>query len=147
VFEGLCAALDRPEIASDPRFADNRTRLEHADALDEMIRAEIAQRDLEPLLAVCEQHGAALAPVYSVADTFVDAQYRARDNVIAVADDELGTLRFQNVVGRLSLTPGGVDRPGPRLGEHNVEVLVERLGFDRAELAAAGLPLGAGATA
>ena len=146
VFERLCLALGRPEIVEDPRFADNRTRVEHAEELDPMLQGAIDGYDLDELMRVCEEHEAAVAPVYSVADTFEDVQYQARQNVIAVEDDELGTVRFQNVVGKFSATPGAIDHAGPRLGEHNVEILVDRLGFARDELEAAGLPLTVGST-
>jgi formyl-CoA transferase len=48
---------------------------------------------------------------------------------------------MQNVVGKFSRTPGAIDAPGPALGAHNREILVERLGFDESELAAAGIVL------
>lgn len=141
VFERLCVALGRPDLPNDPRFANNRSRIAHAEELDGALQAAIAEHDLTALLALCEEHGAAVAPVYSVADTFEDPQYLARDNVVALEDEELGTVRFQNVVGKLSSTPGTIDHAGPRLGDHNVEILVERLGFDADELAAVGFPL------
>jgi crotonobetainyl-CoA:carnitine CoA-transferase CaiB-like acyl-CoA transferase len=43
---------------------------------------------------------------------------------------------MQNVVGKLSRTPGAIRHTGPRLGEHNREVLMDLLGFSEAELAA-----------
>ena len=48
---------------------------------------------------------------------------------------------MQNVVGKFSRTPGGIRHAGPKLGADNRAVLVEQLGFDEAELRAAGLPL------
>jgi formyl-CoA transferase len=49
---------------------------------------------------------------------------------------------MQNVVGNLSATPGAVRHAGPRVGEHNREILVEALGFDEAVLGQAGYALG-----
>ena len=68
----------------------------------------------------------------------------SRENIVALDDPELGApLRMQNVVGKLSRTPGAIRHTGPRLGEHNREVLVDLLGFAEAELAAQGIDLGA----
>ena len=50
-------------------------------------------------------------------------------------------LRMQNVVGKLSRTPGAITAPGPRLGQHNREVLIDQLGYTEADLQAAGLTL------
>ena len=50
-----------------------------------------------------------------------------------------GMVRFQNVVGKLSDTPGRVDHAGPRLGQHNREILLGELGFSEAELRAASI--------
>jgi len=56
-------------------------------------------------------------------------------------DADLGPLRMQNAIGRLSATPGGIRHAGPRLGEHNRAVLVDELGFGEAELRAGGVAL------
>jgi crotonobetainyl-CoA:carnitine CoA-transferase CaiB-like acyl-CoA transferase len=59
---------------------------------------------------------------------------------VAVPDEELGgPIRMQNVVGKLSRTPGRVRHAGPKLGEHNQEILVDQLGFSPEELRAAGI--------
>ena len=54
---------------------------------------------------------------------------------ITVFDDELGgPIRFQNVVGKLSETPGEVRHAGPKLGSSNRDILIGELGFTEAEL-------------
>jgi crotonobetainyl-CoA:carnitine CoA-transferase CaiB-like acyl-CoA transferase len=144
VFERMCVALGRRDLTDDPRFVDNRSRLRHSAELDEAIEKAIASFDLDELLRRFDEHQTAVAPVYSVADTLEDPHYRARGNLVSLEDEELGTVRFQNVVGNLSLTPGEIDRAGPWLGEHNREILVDRLGFDPNELTASGLALDRG---
>jgi crotonobetainyl-CoA:carnitine CoA-transferase CaiB-like acyl-CoA transferase len=142
IFERICRALERPELIADPRFGDNRTRMENAAELDAELQSAIERFDLDVLIRRFEQHEAAVAPVNSVAQIFADPHYAARQNITAVPDEELGgPLRMQNVVGNFSRTPGAIRRAGPRLGEHNREVLVEELGFSEAELRDAGLPL------
>ncbi|HJP13196.1 MAG TPA: CoA transferase, partial [Nitrospinota bacterium] len=62
--------------------------------------------------------------------------------VTSVNDEEFGgPVRMQNVVGKLSRTPGSIRHAGPRLGHHNREILIERLGFDEEEVKEEGLPL------
>ncbi|MEK7837872.1 MAG: CoA transferase, partial [candidate division NC10 bacterium] len=142
IFERICRALERPELIADPRFRDNRIRMENASELDAELQSAIERFDLDALIRRFEQHEAAVAPVNTVAQIFADPHYAARQNITAVPDEELGgPLRMQNVVGNFSRTPGAIRRAGPRLGEHNREVLVEELGFSEAELKDAGLPL------
>ena len=62
-----------------------------------------------------------------------DPQYQALESIITVDDPELGPLKMQNVLFRLSETPGEVRWSGPRLGEHNEEVYGE-LGVDEERL-------------
>jgi crotonobetainyl-CoA:carnitine CoA-transferase CaiB-like acyl-CoA transferase len=142
IFERICRALERPELIADPRFGDNRVRMENAAELDAELQSAIERFDLDALIRRFEQHEAAVAPVNNVAQIFADPHYAARQNITAVPDEELGgPLRMQNVVGNFSRTPGAIRRAGPRLGEHNREVLVEELGFSEGELQDAGLPL------
>jgi crotonobetainyl-CoA:carnitine CoA-transferase CaiB-like acyl-CoA transferase len=142
IFERICRALERPELIADPRFRDNRIRMENAAELDAELQSAIERFDLDALIRRFEQHEAAVAPVNNVAQIFADPHYAARQNITAVPDEELGgPLRMQNVVGNFSRTPGAIRHAGPRLGEHNREVLVEELGFSEAELKDAGLPL------
>jgi crotonobetainyl-CoA:carnitine CoA-transferase CaiB-like acyl-CoA transferase len=139
IFERICAALEVPGLVEDPRFLDNRLRLKNAVALDEALLAAVARFDLAELLERFERHQAAISAVYNVQQIFEDPHVAARENIVAVPDAELGTVRMQNVVGKLSRTPGGVRQAGPQVGEHNREILVERLGYTPDELRAQGI--------
>ncbi len=141
-FERMCEALEVPELVHDPRFLDNRLRIRNAPALDEALQAAMLRFDRDDLLALFDRFDAAAAPCNSIAEIFEDPHYKARENIVAVEDGELGgPIRMQNVVGKFSRTPGGIRHAGPKLGADNRAVLVERLGFDETELRAAGLPL------
>jgi crotonobetainyl-CoA:carnitine CoA-transferase CaiB-like acyl-CoA transferase len=139
-FERICAALDVPELVADSRFADNRCRLAHAKELDDALQQEIKKLQFADLLARFLEHNATVAPVNDVAQLFQDAHIAARENIVSLEDAELGqSLRMQNVVGKLSKTPGFIRSTGPRLGEHNREILIAELGYSERELNIAGL--------
>jgi crotonobetainyl-CoA:carnitine CoA-transferase CaiB-like acyl-CoA transferase len=147
IFERICKALELPDLAKDPRFSDNRARLTNAVELDVELQKAIGRFNQDELIQRFIDHQAAIAPVNNIEEIMNDPHIRARENIVAVEDDELGgPLRMQNVVGKFSRTPGAIRHPGPRLGEHNYEVLVEMLGFDEAEVRAQGLELGPGKT-
>ncbi len=141
-FERICQALEIPDLVKEPRFADNRVRLENAKALDDELQAAIGKLDFDELMQRFLAIDAPVAPVNDISQIFADPQFIARENIATVEDRELGgPLRMQNVVGKFSETPGEITSAGPRLGEHNREILIERLGFSEDEVKAAGLSL------
>ena len=141
-FERICGALGIGHVLTDPRFATNRARLVNAEALDVELQAGIERFDRVDLLERFVALDATAAPVNTVADIMADPHVAARGNIVTLHDEELGgPLRMQNVVGKLSRTPGRIEAPGPRLGQHNREVLIDRLGYTEADLLAAGISL------
>jgi crotonobetainyl-CoA:carnitine CoA-transferase CaiB-like acyl-CoA transferase len=144
-FERMCQALDVPEIVSDPRFVDNRLRMKNNKELDPVFGAAVAKLDLDEVLKRFVAFEGAAAPVNNIAQVFEDEHFRARENIVSVYDAELGgQVRFQNVVGKLSATPGSVRHAGQKLGESNREILMERLGYSEDQIA---WPRPAGASA
>ncbi|MBC9719648.1 CoA transferase [Streptomyces sp. TRM66268-LWL] len=85
---------------------------------------------IEPILAMLGPHsisneGTVAAPVFDIRDVMADERYRARGTVAEVPDKELGSVRMQNVLFRLSETPGGIRWPGRSHGADTDEVLKE----------------------
>jgi crotonobetainyl-CoA:carnitine CoA-transferase CaiB-like acyl-CoA transferase len=139
-FERICDMIGRVDLVSDPRFATNRARLDHDKALDAEIQKEIGRMDLATVMRRSEELNATVAPVNDVSMIFADEQIKARENIRHVPDAELGQpIGMQNVVGRLTETPGRIDSAGPSLGEHNREILVDLLGYSEAELQSYGI--------
>lgn len=139
IFERICEALEVPEVIKDPRFKDNRERIKNAAALDEVLQKAIINFDQADLLERLVKFDAAISPVNDIAQIFADPHIQARENIVPIDDDELGTLRMQDVVGKFSRTPGRIRNAGPRLGQHNREILVDMLGFSPDELEAGGI--------
>jgi len=128
-------AIERPDLKTDLRFADNEARLENAEELDAIIQEWIAEHARDEVIDRFEEYEATIAPVYNVADILDDEHYQAREAVVEVADDQLGEGLVQNTFPRFSETPGEITHLGPQLGEHNDEVYGDLLGYDDATLA------------
>jgi crotonobetainyl-CoA:carnitine CoA-transferase CaiB-like acyl-CoA transferase len=138
-FERMCEALNVPELITDHRFLDNRLRIQNSEMLDDALQIAILEFDREPLISLFDKFGAAVAACNDIAEIFEDPHFIARNNIIAVDDEELGgPLKMQNVVGKFSRTPGEIRHAGPKLGEHNLEILVGMLGFDLGRLSEEG---------
>jgi crotonobetainyl-CoA:carnitine CoA-transferase CaiB-like acyl-CoA transferase len=75
-----------------------------------------------------ERVGAALAPIYTVEDLMNDPHVIERDIITTIDDEDLGPLRMQNVMFRMSETPGGIAYGGRALGADNEEIYVKELG-------------------
>lgn len=117
VAQRLLALVGAPD---DPRFAGFPGRVEHRAEIDEIVGAWVAQRTRDEVLAEAEAAEVAVAPIYSMADVAADPHVAARDAII-----DVGGVPMQNVLARLSVTPGGVRFPARALGADTDAVLVE----------------------
>ncbi|SED26246.1 Crotonobetainyl-CoA:carnitine CoA-transferase CaiB [Streptomyces sp. 3213] len=135
IAERVMRLVGRPELIDEPWFATGADRAQHADVLDAAVGDWIAQRTRTEVLAAFEKAEAAVAPIQDVRDVMTDPQYQALDTITTVDDPELGPLRMQNVLFRLSATPGAIRWPGRPHGADTDPVLTE-LGLTEAELTA-----------
>ncbi|MEV5381350.1 CoA transferase [Streptomyces sp. NPDC052721] len=135
VAERVLRLVGRPELIEEPWFATGAGRAAHADVLDEAVGSWIAGRTRAKVLTAFEEAEAAVAPVQDVRDVLADPQYQALDTVTTVDDPELGPLRMQNVLFRLSATPGAIRWAGRPHGADTDAVLTE-LGLTPAGIAA-----------
>ncbi|MBI4506424.1 MAG: CoA transferase [Chloroflexi bacterium] len=136
VTKRLFGAIGRPELIEDPRFATIPARLAHHDELDLIIGGWLAEHTMAEVVATFDAHDVPIAPIYTMREIVADPHYAAREDVIEVADAELGPVRMQAALPRFSRTGGRVRWAGPRLGEHNGEILGGLLGLSDAEVAA-----------
>ncbi|MDA2975277.1 MAG: CoA transferase [Actinomycetota bacterium] len=123
IAERVMHLVGRPELIDEPWFASGAERAKHADELDEAVGGWIAQRNRDEVMAEFEAAQAAVAPIYDITDIFKDEQFAALGTIKTVQDEELGPIKFQNVLFRLSDTPGAINTAGPSLGKHTKEVL------------------------
>ncbi|WP_332682924.1 CaiB/BaiF CoA transferase family protein [Bosea sp. (in: a-proteobacteria)] len=136
VFRRLTEVMGRPELASDPRFANHTARGERQAELDALIAEWTAGLGREELGEKLDAAGVPRGDIYRAPEMLADAHFQARKAIVDVLHPRLGTLRMQNVAPKLSATPGEVRDVGPELGQHNTEIFQHLLGLDEARLAA-----------
>jgi crotonobetainyl-CoA:carnitine CoA-transferase CaiB-like acyl-CoA transferase len=133
--ERLFAALGRPGLIEDPRFATPDARLANVDALDAILGEAIAARDLEANLALFEAADVTAGAVLDATQLRDHPYIRARGAIVELPDAELGTaavhappIRFED-----GAAPA-IAAPAPGLGEHSAGLLREVLGLPEAEI-------------
>jgi formyl-CoA transferase/succinyl-CoA--D-citramalate CoA-transferase len=142
VFARLCAAMGRPELATDERYATHGARAERMDEIDELIAAWTRTLSPEDLLAVLEAGAVPAGRIFTATDMLADPHYAARDMVLRTSSYQGWEVPMTGIVPKFGGTPGGVRQTGASLGAHTREVLssVADLGPAQiAELEAAGV--------
>ena len=128
VAERVMHLVGRPELAAEPWFASGTARAAH-DEVDAAVADWIRERTRDEVIEAFTAAQAAIAPVYDVADLVRDEHVVAREVFVDVPHPVLGPVTQQNVLFRMSQTPGGIRFAGRALGEDTDDVLAE-LGYD-----------------
>jgi len=101
----------------DPRFTSFQSRFENREALEELTSRWIGSRTSKEVIETIEAADAAIAPVYNMQQVIEDPHFIARESFTKVDG-----ILMQNLVARLSKTPGKIVSAGPKLGQHNQEI-------------------------
>src|SRR5262245_13015741 len=135
IFQRLMRTAGRPDLATDPRLADNAGRVAHEQEIDAAISAWTASLDAAQVLQQLETASVPAGPIYNVADMMRDPHFHARGLFHEVEVDGK-PLKLPALMPPLSTTPGSTEWPGPAVGAHNRDILGGMLGLSEAELAA-----------
>jgi formyl-CoA transferase len=133
-FRKLCEIVEKPEWASDARFATNAARVRNRETLVPMIDALMRTRRQREWLVALERAGVPCGPINRLDQVFADPQVQARAMNLDLPHPIAGTVPQVRAPLRLSATPLTYTLPPPLLGEHTASVLRERLGLDDATL-------------
>ncbi|MDQ2911641.1 MAG: CoA transferase, partial [Chloroflexota bacterium] len=126
IFRRFCSAIGRPELADDPRFADNQSRRTNVAELDGLITSWTRRHDLAEIWEILVQAEVPAAPVYSIADIVADSQYEARDMILRLTGpDGIGELLVPGVVPKFDEAPSEVRWLGREAGADTARVLKE----------------------
>jgi len=135
VFRRLATAMGRPELADDPAYATHAARGRNQPILDALIADWSGALDREELGRILDANGVPRGDIYRASEMLADVHFKARNAIVDVMHPQFGTLKMQNVVPKLSDTPGAIAAVGPELGQHNDELLRGRLGLDQGTIA------------
>lgn len=129
-------AIGRPDLAVDPDYVDPVRRESHGEEVDELVATWVRARTLDEAMAAFLAAEVAAAPVFDARQLLEDEHLIARGTFVRMDDPDLGSVRVQGPVVKMSDTPGQIDHLGRALGADNDEVYRGLLGVDPQRIAA-----------
>jgi crotonobetainyl-CoA:carnitine CoA-transferase CaiB-like acyl-CoA transferase len=133
-WQAFCQALDKPELATDPKYSGIEERKRNEDELEKLIAAWTINHNAENIESIMQNAGIAASVVESAADLFSDPQLKFRDGFRSLSHAEMGSVIRAAPASKFSKTPDVQFGP-PALGEHNMYVLEEFLHLSENEIA------------
>ena len=135
-FRAQCGAMDRPDLASDPRFNSRETRIANAEFLREELLKTFALADAKTWENRLGAVGVPAGAVQTIPQMVEDPQIESR-NLVKTAQAPTGIDSTYRTIGAPMVVNGELDGtlpPAPCLGEHTADILNE-IGFSADEIA------------
>ncbi len=125
----LCRAMDREDLITDPNFCDDPARLARRDEVTQILEDWLAGfADIKSAIDAMTRHDVPCAPVLTIAETVHHPHLRARGTVRTVDDPLHGKVDIPGMPIKWKGLPNNIPLVAPTLGQHNEQVLRERLG-------------------
>jgi succinyl-CoA:(S)-malate CoA-transferase subunit A len=135
MFERLSEAMERPELSSSGLYGEQAKRLAARDEVNRIVTEWVLALTRQEVMDRCITHEVPIGKLNNIADIFADEHFKARENLVTMAEEGLGEVVVPGVVPRLSATPGRVTNLGPALGNATEDVLLGLLELTAAEIA------------
>jgi formyl-CoA transferase len=129
IWKRFCQAIGRMELAEDPRFANNSTRVENRVELISLLAEVFLGRSNEIWLKLLNDAEVPCAPVQTIDRVFQAPQVLHRDMLVEIEHPTAGKVPMAGIPVKFSVTPASVRLPPPLLGQHTDEVLKTWLGM------------------
>jgi formyl-CoA transferase/succinyl-CoA--D-citramalate CoA-transferase len=131
IFRRICVAMNRAELAEDPRYRTHESRGINQTELDEIIAGWTAKLRVEELEALLDEQAIPYGRIFTAPDMITDPQFAARELIERYEDEILGQeVPMAAPVPRFSRTPGQIRFTGPTLGQHTDQILESVAGYD-----------------
>ena len=133
-FERLCALIDRPDLWQNPAYQTNAGRVANRTDLIPVLQTEFRKKTKSEWFALLTAAIIPCSPINDVPTVLNDTQVLHRQMVQEVEHETEGSIRILGPVAKLSDTPAAVHRAPPPLGNANIEILHQDLGYTLAEI-------------
>ena len=125
----MLRVIGRPELADDPRFAEDKARWENREALNAIIREWTGAHTKHEAMRLLAAAGVPSGAVQDTGEVLTDPHLRERGMIVDIDYPTRGAYQTVGCPIKLSDSPAEVTRP-PLLGEHTVELLGQLCGVD-----------------
>ncbi len=132
-WEAVADVLGLAELKTDPRFQERDTRKKNRKDLTPLLEARLAERETEYWVRELNDRDVPSGEILSLEEALKQEQIGHREAFSSVTVDGIGEVSLFNLTAKFEKTPGLVESPPPRLGEHTDEVLKD-LGYDDREI-------------
>lgn len=132
VFSQFAKAINREDLLDNPKYNNAKGRMVNREELNQIAADWAILYTLDECLEALGDEVPA-SKVFNVADIMNFAQFKFRENIIQIATKQFGTISMQNVVPKMSATPGKVNWAGEELGRFNKEIFCDKLGLSSME--------------
>lgn len=130
----LCAAIDLPNLADDPRFITNGDRVERREELRPILADRFKARSSAAWQAALEAADVPSGPVTDIVEALRSPEATALGMAIEIEHPAFGVLRQVGIPLRFDRTPGSIRAAPPLLGEH-ADAILASLGYDARQIA------------
>jgi crotonobetainyl-CoA:carnitine CoA-transferase CaiB-like acyl-CoA transferase len=134
-WQQYCAAIERPDLAADPRWAKVTGRITGRQQLVPELARTMLERGRDEWLQRLEARGVPCGPINNYQQVFEDPQVQHRKLRVDLPRPDGGTVSTIASPLRLQGTPPVYDRAPPTLGDSTDDVLANLLGLDAAAIA------------
>jgi len=135
IWRRFTRALGREDLKDDPRFVDDKHRFENRKAIRALIDEWLKDKTVDETMKLLDKARVPCSRVNNIDEMVNDPHVKAREMLVDIPYPGIGNVPVPGVVIKMSETPGAIERPGPRPGEHNQEVYTSLLGFTPQKLA------------
>ena len=126
--------IGRENLAEDPRFGSSELRRRNRDYMNTLAEGWLADKTRDEAVKLLVEAGIPAAPVNTVTEAVMDPQINAREMIVDLDHPGIGKMPVSGIVVKLSKTPGSVETPVPKAGQHNMEIYCGLLGYTEEEL-------------
>jgi crotonobetainyl-CoA:carnitine CoA-transferase CaiB-like acyl-CoA transferase len=133
-FDAFVKVMGDPEWAKDELFSDRFKRAEYVDGLAVMLMEWSRQYTMEEIFQMAQAAGVPVGPAYTAEDVVRSPHLASRGYFVTIDHPVIGPAVYPGAPYTFSKTPWRIVRRAPLLGEHNLMIYHERLGYSRADI-------------
>ena len=134
LWKKLCKVIGKEELINDKRFKTNPLRNENYNELKPIIADKIKKKTTKEWNRILVDFGVPCGPINDIGMVVNDEQVNARKMIQEILHPIAGKIKIPGIPIKISGNDDKIRHPAPTLGQHNEEVLIDKLGYSKEEI-------------